>query len=98
MRSYLVENRRFVGEFLRERIPGAVYYEPEATYLAWIDFAALELPTTPALHFLRRGRVALSAGPYFGDGLVSFARLNFATSRTLLGDALECVAHAIDEG
>lgn len=80
---HLEGNRHLLGELLAEELPGVVYREPEATYLAWLDCAALG-HEDPAGFFLREARVAVSDGPQFGRGFDSFVRLNFATSRTLL--------------
>src|SRR4029434_1468534 len=57
----------------------------EATYLAWIDAASLNVKDAYSL-FLEAG-VALSPGPQFG-GPASFVRLNFATQRARLAEAL----------
>ncbi|HEV8109910.1 MAG TPA: aminotransferase class I/II-fold pyridoxal phosphate-dependent enzyme, partial [Burkholderiales bacterium] len=57
----------------------------EATYLAWIDACSLEAKDAYQL-FLDAG-VALSPGPQFG-GSAAFVRLNFATQRARLAEAL----------
>jgi len=63
----------------------------EATYLAWIDCAGLDVPDAHAL-FLQHG-VALSPGTQFGDA--RFVRLNFGTQRARLALALERIASAV---
>jgi putative C-S lyase len=63
----------------------------EATYLAWIDCRALRA-AEPWQHFLRHG-VALSPGAQFGAS--RFVRLNFATQRARLEQALERMRRAI---
>lgn len=90
----LDRNRRLLGELLEERLPGARYVAPEAGYLAWIDCAELGLGPDPARAFLERGRVALSSGPSFGTGGDGFARLNLATTRSLLEEAVRRMALA----
>ena len=92
---YLQANRDFAERFLAERIPALRFYRPRATYLAWLDCAELGLATTPGVHFLQHGRVALSDGRLFGSGYESCARLNFATSRPLLQEILERMASAL---
>ena len=52
------------------------------------DFVEIERPS-PYKHFLERGRVALSDGSAFGEPGHGFARINFATSRAILTEALE---------
>lgn len=89
VRAYLLANRDFVAEFLKERIPDIGFLPPEATYLAWLDCRALGLQPDPQRYFLDQARVGLSTGPAFGDGGEGFVRLNFATSRAILTQILE---------
>ncbi len=93
--AYLDGNRRFVAEFVASELPEAVHHTPQATYLAWIDFRAYGLKPSPYQHFLDRGRVALSDGAAFGEVGQGFARINFATSRRVLAEALERVAKTL---
>lgn len=93
---YLEANRDFVERQLAERIPEIGFHRPRATYLAWLDCAALGLETSPAAFFLQQARVALSDGRLFGSGYDDFVRLNFATSRPILEAILERMAGAVD--
>jgi cystathionine beta-lyase len=95
VRCYLEANRDFTAGFLAERLPEIVFHPPQATYLGWLDCSALELKPTPGTLFLRRGKVALSDGHYFGASFEQFARINFATSRSILGEVLERVESAV---
>ena len=92
---YLAGNRELVARFAAERLPGVVHVPPEASYLAWLDCGALRLEPTPHRFFLARAQVALSAGETFGSPGIGFARLNFATSRAILGEILERLAKAV---
>jgi len=95
VRAYLAENRAYVIEFVRDEFPGVVLHPPEATYLAWLDFRALDLRPSPFAFFLEKARVALSDGATFGAPGRGFARINFATSRAILAEALERMAKAL---
>ena len=75
--DYLRVNRDLV-----ERSLGWPMAHVEATYLAWIDCSGLEHPYE---HFLEHG-VAVSPGSQFGAP--KFVRLNFATQRARLAEAL----------
>jgi cystathionine beta-lyase len=92
---YLEANRRYLAELLAERLPDVRYRPPEAGYLAWLDCRALPLGDDPAEAFLEHGRVALTSGLAFGRKGAGFARLNFATSRALLEEALGRMAVAL---
>ncbi|MDT5143999.1 MAG: cysteine-S-conjugate beta-lyase, partial [Mycobacterium sp.] len=69
---------------------------PEATYMSWVDFRALNLPVEPAEQLLSTAKVALSPGIPFGATVGSgFARLNFATTRAILDRAISAIAQAV---
>lgn len=91
----LDENRRFVAEFIDANLPGIGYLMPEATYLAWLDCGALNLPDTPAKFFLDKGRVALSPGSDFSSYSKGYVRLNFATPPDILRQILTRMATAV---
>ncbi len=93
---YLDGNRDFVKRYVSEHFPEIQYIRPEATYLAWLDCRALELEPSPYRYFLEQGKVALTDGAAFGPGGEGFARINFATSRAILTEALERMQKALD--
>lgn len=96
VRAYLCGNRDFLTRFLASRLPRVGYAPPQATYLAWLDFGAY--PFAPYVHeFLEEeARVVLNDGLTFGSRYAGYARLNFATSRPILAEALERVARTIE--
>ncbi|MEM7408923.1 MAG: MalY/PatB family protein [Myxococcota bacterium] len=94
-RAYLEANRRFTLDFVARAFPDVVVHPPEATYLAWLDFRSMQLEPSPYAVFLEKGRVALSDGLAFGEEGRGFARINFATSRRVLTEALERMVKAL---
>jgi len=78
--DYLRGNRDLV-----ERTLNLPIAHVEATYLAWIDCAPLGIES--AYDFFLQSGVALSPGPQF-SAPGHFARLNFATQRARLAEAL----------
>jgi cystathionine beta-lyase len=93
---YLRENRDLVVEYVRTHFHGVVTTCPEATFLAWLDFRALELPESPAQFFLEKARVGLNDGAIFGKGGEGFVRLNFGCPRSMLLEGLERMRAAIE--
>ena len=91
-------NRTLLGELLREHLPKVRWIPPQAGYLTWLDCSELGLGPDPAAAFLERGKVALSSGPTFGSQGAGFARLNIATSRALLEEAVRRMASAVAGG
>lgn len=92
--GYLRGNRDHLIRALPAAVPGLQISNPQATYLAWLDFRALELSAEPADHLLANARVALSPGIPFGGGR-GFARLNFGTTRAILDRAIEAMTAAL---
>ncbi len=94
--AILDRNRSLLGDLLKEHLPNVRWVPQQAGYLAWLDCRALPLGDDPAQPFLRRGKVALSSGPTFGEEGKGFARLNIATSRTLLEEAVHRMAMGME--
>jgi cysteine-S-conjugate beta-lyase len=93
---YLQANRDHLAMTLPELSPGVKINTPEATYMSWVDFRALNLSTEPAEHLLSKAKVALSPGIPFGATVSSgFARLNFATTHAILDRAIHAIAAAL---
>src|ERR1700757_3856641 len=68
---------------------------PEATYLAWLDCRALELPFPAGQFFLDQARVGLNFGETFGADYAGFARLNFATPAAILREIVTRMGEAV---
>jgi cystathionine beta-lyase len=83
------------GRLLGERLPRARYLPPEASYLAWVDCAELDLGPEPAEAFLRRGRVAVGRGLNFGAPGDGFVRVTIGTSSALLAEIADRMAAAV---
>ncbi len=88
----LDSSRRLFTTLLADHLPEVKYRMPEATYLAWLDFSALDWGDDPAAHILEHAKVALSNGPPFGTPGRGFARLNLACSPETLTEAVTRIA------
>lgn len=92
--AYLRCNRDFLLDFLARELPGVKVEAPiEATYLAWLDVSALQLPD-PIAHFEAHG-VGLSDGAFFGAAKGTHVRLNFGCPRATLAEALRRMKAAL---
>ena len=95
--AYLRGNRALLLAALDRDLPGVRLEAPiEATYLAWLNVAALGLPD-PAAHFERAG-VGLSDGRHFGAAPARYLRLNFGCPRATLAEALARMQRALAAG
>jgi len=92
--AHLDRNRRLLADLLASALPEVGYRPPDASFLAWLDFAAYDLGDDPAAVLRERGKVALERGLDFGRPGAGFARLNIGTSRALLTEAVDRIAAA----
>ncbi len=92
--AYLAGNRARVAEVVAG-LPGVGHHPPQGTYLAWLDLRAAGLGEAPAKTLVERAKLGLNEGADFGLGGAGFVRLNFATTRSVLDDALERLATAL---
>jgi cystathionine beta-lyase len=91
--SKLDDNRHLFEELMRQ-LPEVKLSPPDSTYLAWLDFGAYGLED-PAAFLLEHAKVALTSGPLFGVGGDGHARLNFATSPSILSEIVQRIATSL---
>jgi cystathionine beta-lyase len=94
---YLEANRDYLLEYIAAHLPGIKCYQPEGTYLAWLDCRGAGLPGNAHEFFLERARVALNDGADFGTEGEGLVRLNFGCPRATLTEALERMQAALKE-
>lgn len=90
----LQANRDLLGELVTDQLPGAVYYPPEGTYLAWLDMSAYGLDD-PTTYCLDEARVAVTGGGPFGTGADQFVRFNFACDPEMIIEMVDRIARAL---
>ena len=93
--AQLRANRDWLARVIADELPDVTMRVPEATYLAWLDCSALDLPVSAGQFFLDHARVGLNFGETFGAQYAGFARLNFATPAPILR---EIVARMVEAG
>ncbi len=95
---YLQGNLEYLDNFCKERLPGVSLIYPEGTYVPFLDFRTLELSGEELQDLLiRKAKVALDGGYWFGTGGEGFARINIATPRMILKEGLENIASGLRE-
>lgn len=98
MLAYVEDNVRFVEDYCREHIPGIRPFRPQASFLVWLNCRGLELSHDKLLDlFIDKAHLALNDGEMFGPGGEGFMRLNVGTPRSVLRQALEQLAKAVNE-
>jgi len=93
---YLRDNRDFVSDYLTTHLPAIRLIQPEGTYLLWLDCRDLKMSDAQLREFfVQQAKVGMSPGTVFGQGGKDFMRLNIASPRHVVADALERIAHAL---
>ena len=96
MLAYIEDNVRFVEDFCRQHIPGIRPLRPQASFLVWLNCRDLHLDHDRLLDlFIDKAHLALNDGEMFGPGGEGFMRLNVASPRAIIQQALEQLAAAV---
>lgn len=86
--KYIEENYKLVRDRFSD-IPGIDMIESEGTYLVWLDFRKTGLSDKELEDLLfQQAKVGLEPGHWFGNGGEGFFRMNLATQRSNLEEAL----------
>lgn len=91
----LEENSLMVRNLLKSKIPSVKMHLPQSSYVAWLDLTSLNLGENPAQTLLERGKVAFNAGFMYGPQSSQFVRLNYATSPTILTEAVDRIVKSL---
>lgn len=98
MLGYVQENIRLVCDFFQKYLPQITIPETQGTFLIWMDWNALGLSEEELHAFLRKeAALDLDCGSWFGTGGYGFTRMNLATPRKPLEQALERLKAASEQ-
>lgn len=96
MLSYVEANVDFVIDYLKQHLPQIKTRRPQASFLMWLDCRGLGLDHEKLVDlFVNRARLALNDGEMFGQGGQGFMRLNVASPRSVLLQALQQLRDAV---
>lgn len=94
-RAAVVDRLDTFAARLAAELPECRFTRPEATYLAWVDAAALGLPAPLAAWFREHAGVALMEGTDFGPGGDGHVRVNLAAPVEVLDEMLDRMVRAV---
>jgi len=88
--AYLQANIDFVDHALQNRMPKIKAIRPQASYLVFLDCRDLGFATQEELDhfFVDKAKLALNSGALFGDEGKGFMRMNIASPKAVLEQAL----------
>jgi len=89
LKEHLQGNIDFVKNYLKEARLPIVPVETEATFLMWLDCRAMGMSHEKLVQFfIEKAKLGLNDGKSFGECGEGFMRLNIATSREVLQEAM----------
>lgn len=87
LNAYIYGNFCFLRDFLQAHLPQLQLHVTEGTYLAWVNIEALGIPAEQFCHDLaKQAHVLFNPSEMYGAD--HYVRINLATSREVLSEAL----------
>lgn len=98
MLRYVEGNIDFVIDYCDKYLPGIKALRPQASFLVWLDCRGLKLSHDALVDlFVKEAHLALNDGEMFGKGGEGFMRMNVASPRSVLHQALEQLRQALNK-
>lgn len=93
MNCYLSRTMEYVKNYCTEHMPLVRVIAPEATYLMWLDFSALNVSEDELQRSLiQDAKVALNKGSDYGVSGRGFMRLNVSAPLSIIEEAMQRIA------
>lgn len=98
LNQYLYENKQMVSQYILEKLPHLHLVPSEATYLLWMDISYYSDDSDGFCHQLREETgLYLCPGSEYGKNGSHFIRMNIATTRKRVEDALARLSSFLKE-
>ncbi len=96
--EYIYQNILFIKDYISKHISQIKVMDIEGTYLLWLDMSALQLEQSELMEFLnQKAHLWFNDGSIFGASGKGYVRMNCATQREILKQALEQLKNAINQ-
>ena len=93
--AYVDANMDYMAGYIRENLPMLKMRKSEATYMVWVDFRGTGMTTEEIEDFIiRKARIGVDMGTWFGPGGEGFLRFNLACPRALVEQAMQQLTQA----
>lgn len=93
--AYIQGNIDYVDTFLKNHVPHIKAVRPQASYLVWLDCRELGLSQEALIEFfVDKAHLALNDGVMFGKEGTGFMRMNVASPRSIIEQAMKQLAEA----
>ncbi|MCQ2973920.1 MAG: pyridoxal phosphate-dependent aminotransferase [Bacteroidales bacterium] len=95
--KYIYNNYLFLNDFVNKYIPQIKVTKSQATFLNWLDCSQISCDNDVLKDFfVNKCGVALNSGVDFGSGGAGFQRINIGCPKSMLLNALENIANALN--
>jgi cystathionine beta-lyase len=95
LKTYLEGNYNLVLEYLEKYLPEVKIPRLEATYLLWMDFRAWGMNQKELKNFMaQKAGLGLNDGNTFGREGRGFMRMNLASPRSVIEEAMQRIVDA----
>lgn len=92
MLDYVQKNIRFTDEYLKQYLPQVKVYQPQASFLIWLDCRELELSQHKLMNLIEdKAKLAVNNGVMFGKEGMGYIRLNVGCPKSTLEKALHAL-------
>lgn len=98
VKKIIYGNYKYVASTLKAAMPEVMIPDLEGTYLLWLDFSAYLKPEEMAYFFEKKCRLAMDYGNWFGTDDYCCVRMNLATSRDIIRQAVESIIENYRKG
>ncbi|VAW27110.1 Aspartate aminotransferase [hydrothermal vent metagenome] len=96
--DYLEKTVALIEEFLCKNIPEVTFTKPEGTYQVWLNFNKVAKNDEGLKELLfKKAKLGITLGTEYGIGGKGFARMNIASPRPMIMDALKRLKKALKE-
>ncbi len=98
VKAYILDNIKFLNEYVEKNLPKLKVLPTQGTYLVWIDCSGLGLTAAEREKWiLNEAKLWLDSGAIFGEVGDDFERINVACPRATLLEGLEKFKKAYDK-
>jgi len=96
--DYIDKNIQYTKEYISNNLNQIKVMDIEGTYLLWLDFSALDLEQKSLMSFLEmNAKLWFNDGSIFGASGKGFVRMNCATQKDVIVQALEQLNNALND-
>lgn len=95
--KYIEENMEFAMDYITTNIPKIKFTKPEGTYLLWLDCRELNMTQDELVSFfINDAKLALNNGTTFGEEGTGYMRMNIASPKSVIEQALKQLEDAVN--